>query len=180
MPTKPIFTRCVIKSVDEYKEEYNIPDVSVYDRKNDRQRFLVPEVPPSIDPNNRITRSEEERRYDEIIASCKFLSGKHQKKPSKEKFLYSVTTIAASQKFGGTRTPVICNSFRAAKKIVENNIGDIWEHSYMLCVIESVQPNVLYGSGQEKYWYKFDKNTNKYLAIEEPEFYSRTVGWCIG
>jgi len=100
---------------------------------------------------------------------------------------YSVTTIARNASFGGTRTVVICDSFEAAKEIVEKNRGDIFETSYMLAVIEAIAINRLYfyfttENGSEQYWYRWagDYMRGKYEPIEVPKPYAMIVGWGVG
>ena len=92
--------------------------------------------------------------------------------------LYTVTTIAASARYGGIRTPVVCDSFKAAKRIVELNGVGIYETTYQLAVIESIIPNWLYYSLGEQYWYvwKGSCETGKYVPIEAPERYINSSG----
>jgi hypothetical protein len=106
--------------------------------------------------------------------------------------LYSVTTVVSgwpsreSQKYGGKRTPIICTSLRLAKRIVEENLGDIFETTYKYVVIETVFPNILYSFRQQsKYkqlWYRWEGRykTGKYVPCEVPIEYARTIGWGIG
>lgn len=133
------------------------------------------------------TRADEDakRQYDDMLASCVVKPEGHTQKvrpagvPSR---LYTVTTIAESARYGGNRTVVVCDSFEAAREIVEKNYGDIWECSYMLAVIEAVVPNRLYAHLDEQYWYRWvgDREDGAYQAIEVPERYRNVVGFGIG
>lgn len=129
-------------------------------------------------------RSPEEESYDEVLASCVLKPCGHvqKEKPADvETRLYSVTTIASSARYGGTRTPVVCDSFEAAREIVEGNHGDIWEHSYMLCVVEGHVPNRLYSRLGEQYWYMWvGGREGGYRPIEVPDRYRNSFGFGIG
>lgn len=131
---------------------------------------------------------EKESRYDQAIRTCVRKSA-HEQLPLPEGFeanggkrLYSITTIARNNVYGGTRTVVVCDSFERARRIVEHNQGDIWEYSYMLCVIEAVACNWLYNTSlmDERYWYVWALDENKYVPIEAPEVYNGIVNWGIG
>jgi hypothetical protein len=58
---------------------------------------------------------------------------------------YTVTTFSKGVGYGGDRTPIVCSSFDFAKRVVEENMGDIWECSYMLCVISAFYMDCMYG-----------------------------------
>lgn len=58
---------------------------------------------------------------------------------------YTVTTFSRGVGYGGDRTPIVCSSFDSAKRIVEENIGDIWEYTYHLCVISGFYMDCMYG-----------------------------------
>ena len=91
-----------------------------------------------------------------------------------------MSTIARSAAYGGTRTVALCD-WKHAKEIVERNMGDIFECSYMLAVIESVVVNTLYnGIGhldQEAYWYRWYGTSEKgqYHPIVTPKAYVGAV-----
>ena len=132
------------------------------------------------------TREDEdaERQYDDTVASCVEKPGGHVQwdKPDNVPVrLYTVTTIAASARYGGTRTVVVCDSFEAARAIVEKNYGDIWECSYMLAVIEAVAANQLYRHLDEQYWYRWvGDRQGGYQAVERPARYRNVCGFGIG
>ena len=136
-------------------------------------------------PKERPARTAQEKHYDEILASVVPKPVGHVEKPLPEEVtkhngtrVYAVTTIASSEWYGGTRTPVVCDSFEAARRIVEENQGDIWECSYMLVVIEAVVCNWLYYNLDERYWYVWRED--HYEAIECPSEYENIIGWGIG
>jgi hypothetical protein len=118
----------------------------------------------------------------DLLASCVVKPGGHvvSGEPNAARF-YSVTTIARNTSYGGTRTVALCHTFLRAKEIVEANEGDIWEHSYMLVVIEEVLADMLYGGDHRNaYWYRWSLDNDCYEAIETPEPYADVVGFSIG
>lgn len=128
-----------------------------------------------------------EREYDAVVASVTGRAA-HEQAPAPRWLeeqgiarLYTVTTIAASARYGGTRTPVVCSSWERAREIVEANEGDIWESSYMLAVIEAVAADCLYGGGlDERYWYAWDLGEGRYRPVEPPAAYAGQCGFGIG
>jgi hypothetical protein len=91
--------------------------------------------------------------------------------------LYAITTWAPTPATGGQRTVAICDRFEQARDIVEMNLGDIYECSYILAVIEMIPANYLYWTGTpENYWYMWTQDPNppahgydgSYKAIEVP------------
>jgi hypothetical protein len=118
-----------------------------------------------------------------ILETCIVKPAGHIQVEGDAKRLYTITTIARSDRYGGMRTPCICSSFDIARDIVENNSCDIYETSYMLAVIEAIIPDVLYGSlPAEQYWYLWigDYETGKYIAVEPPDEFKNTTGFGIG
>ena len=128
--------------------------------------------------------SEAERAYNDLLARCVWKPEGHAQVPAREGSdcprLYTVTTIAPSARYGGTRTPGIFTSFERAREVVEGNLGDIWEHSYMLAVIEALHPDRLYSMLDEVYWYRWDGSEKRYRAIETPSEYAQTALQPIG
>lgn len=128
-------------------------------------------------------RTDAEKAYDEIVKSV-VLKGAHvPAELEARRRLYTVTTIASSARYGGTRTPVVCTTFERARAIVEKNEGDIFEFSYKLVVIEAVIADELYGGTlDEQYWYVWRGygRTGRYEPIERPKAYEGTVGFGIG
>lgn len=135
-------------------------------------------------------RSEQEKAYDAIVKSVIVKKGRHrQLKPSAQIVkhggvrLYTITTIASSVRYGGTRTVVVCSTFRRAKEIVETNEGDIYEYSYRLAVIEATVADWLYGGfTNEQYWYVWEGTSEdgSYVPIERPKAYENISNFGIG
>lgn len=137
--------------------------------------------------NPSVKRTEEELAYDKIVSSCVFLPKRQRQKPlpdqyRKVKRAYTVTTIAASVRYGGTRTVAVCSSLNHARKMVERNYGDIYEASYRLAVIEAIGLNCLYTHLCETYWYKWDGSYQKgrYRPIKTPKAFERSFGFGVG
>lgn len=134
------------------------------------------------------SRNKQEAQYDEILSSCAKKPSGHQVKRTSTRTWYTVTTLAASELYGGTRTVAIFDGFAKANEFVLANTGDIWETTYMLCVIEATVPNSLYGqswAGAERqrpaYWYRWYGNDDgSYLPIHAPAVYCDLHGWGIG
>lgn len=120
-------------------------------------------------------RSEEEKAYDELLKTCVLKPEGHTRSSLDQGYIFTVTTIAPSQRYGGTRTPMVCSSFDVAREYIENNIGDLYEYSYSLAVIEIIVVDHLYnGDIKDSYWYKWIDKIG-YQAIETPEsFKNRT------
>lgn len=130
---------------------------------------------------------ENEQEYENILKSCVKKDTPHIKlEDDCTKYVYTITTIAKSNKYGGQRTPIVCSSFEYAVEVVSENNGDIWETTYNLAVIESVLIDCLYGSSYgERYWYIWERNgedtyDGQYVPIEEPEPFKNTYGYGIG
>lgn len=144
-------------------------------------------VAATLASRGRRERTEEEKAFDATVASCVRKKGGHTQKPTTRsgvKRLYTVTTMAASTRYGGNRTVVVCDSFKKAEGIVLGNYGDIYEFSYQLCVIEAIACNRLYAYLDEAYWYRWYGDPNKrgsgYRAIHTPKVYANTFGFGVG
>jgi hypothetical protein len=131
------------------------------------------------------TRSDEEKHYDAVLKTCVLQSGGHAQKPASNviirhqgKRLYTVTTIASSARFGGTRVVTVCDTFERAQEIIETNEGDIFECSYSLVVIDTVVAGWLYFNLDEQYWYLWvgSAHDGRYKAINRPKAYENTIG----
>jgi len=143
----------------------------------------------SLEAVAKIPSAKKEKEYDEIVKNVVLKPEGHKVAGPRPAVpcLYTVTTIASSSRFGGTRTPAICTTFEKAAEMVENNDGDLYECSYRLVVIEAVVPDHLYTTLHEQYWYVWVYNhkdsvnsEGSYKAIETPEVYKNIVGWGIG
>jgi RNA ligase (TIGR02306 family) len=123
-----------------------------------------------------------EREYMKIVSRAQRKSNQHAPSgpPDGETWIWAVTTLAQSQRCGGTRTPVICSTFKQATEIVDNNHGDIYEHSYLLVVIEAIRVDRLYGAVLgESFWYAWFADEG-YKPIETPEEFRNTFGHGVG
>ncbi len=130
-------------------------------------------------------RSDEEKHFDAVLETCVLRSVPHAQKPAPKqviehdgKRLYTVTTIASSARFGGTRTVTVCDTFERAKEIIEANEGDIFECSYLLAVIDTIVAGWLYFIIDEQYWYCWvgDAKDGGYKAIDRPKAYRTVMG----
>lgn len=145
----------------------------------------------SQDPS---VRSDGEKTYDEALAATVLKPGGHVRTPTTESAGspcgFTVTTIASSARFGGTRTVVIADSFEEAVKALTESGGYFWEHSYMLAVVESFLMNQAYGGFvRERYWFRFETGERdeagrfadgRYVAIEEPPGFERVGEFGVG
>ena len=97
--------------------------------------------------------------------------------------IYTVSTIAESPSYGGTRTVAACGSFAQAEEIILGNYGDIFETSYGFAVIEEVELDLLYGGfDHQQWWYAWlgDAQTGGYRPIKTPAEYEHISGFGIG
>lgn len=81
--------------------------------------------------------------------------------------VFFITTIDVADKENKTftwRTPGFRYSLEDAKAVVEENICDIFEYCYKYAVIEELEP-YLYSERKNVWWYKWDKEQEKYLLI---------------
>jgi hypothetical protein len=126
--------------------------------------------------------------FEELVSKCVLKPSGHDRPlvtfPHRA-LLFTVTTITSLPRYGGNRTPIICDNFTFAKRVVEENLGDIYECSYTLAVIESVEPNRMYpglGAEREAYWYMWqgDSMDGAYHAIEVPSGMEDHVAQPIG
>jgi hypothetical protein len=129
--------------------------------------------------------TEEKNIYYTVVKNVVFRGPHRQRKLPrhfKGRRLYTVTTIASSAACGGTRTVAVCGSFQRARTIVENNEGDIFEHSYALVVIEGIIQDRLYPQFTlpEVYWYRWDNTKDQYRPIRIPPYYDGMCGFGIG
>jgi hypothetical protein len=123
---------------------------------------------------------EGEESYDSIVAGVERCE-RHIEPKCDEEMLWSVTTIARSAMYGGTRCVAVCLSFDRAMQIVESNEGDIWETTYQLAVIEGVYPDQLYPTTPElQFWFVWDRKSRSYVPIRVPTAYESTYGFGLG
>lgn len=108
---------------------------------------------------------------------------------SKEDLIYTITTLEKLEpsdnfycEHGDTRCVGFYHDKESAERSVEENCCDIWEYLYDYVVIEATPPGV-YGtssSGCERWFYKFNQETERYEPIEEPECVKHIYGFGIG
>lgn len=136
----------------------------------------------------------EEKAYDAAEENAVVIPGGHVEKPSvypNAVRLYSLTTIAASRRYGGTRTVMICDSFERACEALAKGPMFWWEHSYAFAVIEVIYANNPYGGmcDRDQYWFRFnwDKSAPpgeypdaRYEAIEKPTHFERFGEFAVG
>lgn len=126
--------------------------------------------------------TEQEKAFGVLLTKCVWKEGRHEQQPLDPELkvtrLYTVTTITASARYGGVRTPVICTTFEHAREYVERNVGDLYECSYSLAVIEAVVADRLYPTTclSEVYWYMWKSSEDpnvygQYLEIDVPPGY---------
>lgn len=142
---------------------------------------IVTSVSPeeSKKPRKEREKTPQELEYLETVKNCQYkrrhLFPKHMKGA-----IYPITTIAQSDRYGGTRTPVVCSTFKQASKYVLNNAVDMWETTYDLVVIEPHTLDRFYSSGHKCFWYKWDRSQSRYRPIHTPEVYERVCRFGIG
>ena len=66
-----------------------------------------------------------------------------------------------------------------AKYVVENNITDLWETIYDYAVIETYDEGIS-GYADERIFYRYDEESNKYIEIPEPKEVKHFVSFSIG
>lgn len=129
--------------------------------------------------------SEEVAAFDKMVRGCRPIPRHRQKRPLKRHQgatrLFTLTTLAASDRYGGTRCVAVYDNFKFAQRCVLKNCGDIWETTYDLAVIEVIHANSLYGGfTNEQYWYRWNRRKKGYEPIERPDRYKQTVGFGVG
>jgi len=66
-----------------------------------------------------------------------------------------------------------------AKYVVENNITDLWETIYNYTVIETYNEGIS-GYADERIFYQYDIDKEKYIQIPEPKEVKHFVSFSIG
>lgn len=80
-------------------------------------------------------------------------------------FITTIEVVSKGNKAFTWRTPGFRYSLEDAKAVVEENMCDIFEYCYKYAVIEELAPH-LYPEVENSWWYKWDKEKEKYLPIE--------------
>lgn len=97
--------------------------------------------------------------------------------------IYTVSTVAESPSYGGTRTVAACGTFAKAEEIILGNYGDLFETTYLFAVIEEVELDLLYGGFEHRqWWYSWlgDYQTGVYRPIKTPAEYEYVSGFGVG
>lgn len=100
--------------------------------------------------------------------------------------LYTITTVARKDEFGGTRCWAVTSTWEKAKDLVEKAGDYLWEYSAQFCVIEPVVPDDLGAYLIDSYWYLWTfgpgekDGPGRYLPIETPEVFRGYLAWGIG
>lgn len=75
-------------------------------------------------------------------------------------------------KTGARRSVGYYADFESAKRVVENNVLDLWETIYDYIAIEELNEG-LYPYADNKWFYKYNVNTNRYEQINAPKEYEK-------
>lgn len=80
-------------------------------------------------------------------------------------FITTIEVVNKEDQVFSRRTPGFCSSLENAKTVVEENKVDIFETIYLYAVIEEIGP-YLYPTAENSWWYKWDKEKERYCPIE--------------
>lgn len=80
---------------------------------------------------------------------------------------------------GCTRIVGFKHNLESAKQTVIDNVCDICESCYRYALIEEVVPCV-YPCSDKRWYFTFNKETQKYEEIEEPEIFKKTCSLTMG
>ena len=104
--------------------------------------------------------------------------------------MYFITTIEHLPKgdylsMGDCRCVGYYNDFNKSEEAVINNYCNIWETIYDYCVIESILEGLYQYAhgikyGEDRWFYKFNKENKKYEKINEPIEFEHVCGLAIG
>jgi hypothetical protein len=103
----------------------------------------------------------------------------------KSKTIFVVTTMRIpdenTKKFFDNRSRSVgwFPTLKLAEKCVVNNYGDICEFTNNFCVIEEVESGI-YNCNQKEYWYKWNKEKEKYQPCQKPECYRCVINFGLG
>ena len=103
--------------------------------------------------------------------------------------IYTILTMTRCEKdtngwldCGHERLVGFYTSLDDATNAVLENVCDLWETIYDYVVIEKVYEG-LYGSttyGSQTWWFKWNRNLDKYEPMEQPEFTKCYCGFTMG
>lgn len=91
--------------------------------------------------------------------------------------IYTITTI----RYGGDmRTVGFVYNLEAAKTIIVENYGDIYEEGYYpFALIEEVRGGI-YNVNRKEFWYKWSHETHKYEPTSKPDHHQRSICFSMG
>ena len=72
------------------------------------------------------------------------------------------------------------DDFTEAEQAVLANDGDIFENEFEHMVIEGHRMGIMGMMNGQQYWYWFDKETERFISIDTPDWAAGVVGWGIG
>lgn len=92
------------------------------------------------------------------------------------KTIFTVTMVTSLQP---NRIVGWFETYNEAERVVVQNLGDIRECSYRLCVIEEIQGNTVYPCPPiSEQWFRWA--TDIYVKIKKPDLFKRTINFGIG
>lgn len=71
--------------------------------------------------------------------------------------------------FGATRTWGFYSKRETAVQALHENWTDMWEYLYDYAVIEKYDEGISHYEHGSRKWFKFDRGSNGYFEIEEPD-----------
>lgn len=93
--------------------------------------------------------------------------------------IYTITTVRHALG-AGSRAVGFAYTFNDADKWLRDNIMSLNELGYYpFAVIEPVTEGI-YSFPRKEYWYKFNKEKERYEPCEKPERFKQVVGWSLG
>ena len=93
--------------------------------------------------------------------------------------LEKINTSNGFPHFGASRCWGFYTNFKTADEMVRNNVTDLYETVYDYMVIEEYSEGIS-GYEFERWFYKWDNQTEKYVPIEEPEGLQHYASFAIG
>lgn len=95
------------------------------------------------------------------------------------KLIYTITTIRHAL-HATHRAVGFYHDFNDAHEAVENNSLDINEAGYYPYAVIEVLLEGIYSYPRSEYWYKYNKEKDKYETCEKPEKFKQVCGWSLG
>jgi hypothetical protein len=94
---------------------------------------------------------------------------------------YFITVFQSYDERGphGMRCWGFYNNFQAAEDTLVNNVTDLWETCYDYGVIEEYEEGIS-NYQFERWFYKYDQETDKYLPIDDINELRHYAGFAVG